>query len=202
MFILGGVSWDLDGGRFSPGFAAGCGGVAFGLWCLSKVDELAKLRLVVAAVAAGVASACTIGPLFGRPVGPVLVAVDGVALAVGLWAGLGGLAELARELPAIRRRFLSIRRWFQLVAAVGAVLLAGRKGWELGGAQPVEYPLEVGWTTATVVILLAFVALQFETFRTFMALRKGAETAVERNGSSRSVEQRTGPEMSHFRQTS
>lgn len=177
LIVLGSFAWEVDGGRLSPGAAVGFGGLSFALWRLARVDEPARPPLLTAAVAFGVASGCTIGPAFGGPVGPVLVALDTLAIAVGLWAALAGLVRLARQLPAIRRRFVSIRHGLRLVAAIGAVLLASYKGWELGGAQPVTYPVKVIWTCAAVVTVLALVALKLWTFRVFMALRTAAEMA-------------------------
>jgi len=89
---------------------------------------------------------------------------------------------LARQLPAIRRVLLRIRRRLRLLAAIGAVLLAGHEGWELGGARPVAHPLEVTWTAAEIITVLAVVALQLWFFRAFMALRKAAEMQLERDG--------------------
>lgn len=183
LIVLGGPSYELDGGRLSPGSVVALGGLAVALWRLSKVDERAKAALFTAAMASGVASVCAIGPIFGRPVGPALATVFGIAAAVGLWTALAGFVLLARQLPAIRLQLRRIRRALGLLFATGAVLLAGHKGWELGGARPVANLLQLTWTAAEVVTVLLLVAVQFWIFRVFMALRAAAEMLLERGPS-------------------
>jgi hypothetical protein len=184
LIVLGGLSYDLEGGRLSPGWTIGLGGLALAMWRLSKVDQTARTPFVTAALASAVASACSLGPAFGRPAGPALVAVSGVVSAAGLWAALDGFVQLARHLPAICLRLRNVRRGFSLVAPIGAALLAGHTGWEIGGAQPVAQPIELAWMAAAALVGLVFLALQLSLFRVFMALRAAAEMLVEGDGSS------------------
>lgn len=183
LIVLGGLAYDVDGGRLSPGSVVGFGGVAVALWGLAKVDGLARRPLTTAAIAAGVAGVTAFGPALGRPIGPALAAVAAVASALALWTALAGMAVLARQLPKIRRKLLNIRRYLRLLAIVGTVLLAGHKGWELGGAQQVARALELVWIVAEVVTAVLAVALQFWVFRVFMALRAAAEMLAVRSAS-------------------
>ena len=183
LIVLGGMAYDVDGGRLSPGSVIGFGGVAVALWRLAKVDGLARTPLTAAAIAAGVAGVTGLGPALGRPIGPALDAVAAVASALALWTALAGMAVLARQLPAIRRKLLTIRRYLRLLAIVGAVLLAGHKGWQLGGAQRVARALEVVWIAAEMITVVLAVALQFWIFRVFMALRAAAEMLAVRSAS-------------------
>lgn len=183
LIVLGGLAYDVDGGRLSPGSVIGFGGVAVALWRLAKVDGLARRPLTTAAIAAGVAGVTALGPALGRPIGPALAAVAAVASALALWTAVAGMTVLARQLPKIRRELLNIRRYLRLLVVVAAVLFAGHKGWEVGGAQQVPRALELVWIAAEVVTVVLAVALQLWVFRVFMALRAAAEMLAVRSAS-------------------
>ena len=181
--MLGGLAYDVDGGRLSPGSVIGFGGAAVAPWRLAKVDGLARAPLTTAAIGASVAGVTALGRAVGRPIGLALTAVAAVASALTLWTALAGMTVLARRLPKIRRKLLNIRRYLRLLAIVGAVLLAGHKGWELGGSQRVAPGLELVWTAAEMVTVVLVIAVQFWVVRVFMALRAAAEMLVVRSAS-------------------